>query len=188
MSAAKERWMMIGTFTLAIIVVFCFAWPNYRTARTNVEEAGRLEDRISRLERRQVEVGQMRSTYKALEQRVQDRYKHVPTSPNTAQIVQVLSLDVDGIHVLDQSFVAGSTSKRTTYSGEDMFSVQPLAITIEADFNSIFSVIRKAESMDRLIRVSSIRISSQPSENLGVATTLEAAVGLHAPFDPREDH
>lgn len=188
MSAVKERWMMIGTFTLAVIVVFCFALPNYRTARTNVNEAGRLEDRISKLERRQVEVDQMRTAYEALEQQVQDRYKQVPRSPDIAQIVQALSMEVDGVHVMDQSFVAGSSSNRTTYSGTDSFSVQPLAITIEADFNSIFSVIRKAESMDRLIRVGSIRMSRQVNEALGMATTLEAAVGLHAPFDPKEDH
>ena len=163
MTAVKERWMLIGTFTLAVLVLFCFAMPNYKTATFNAEEANRLEDRINKLERRQVEV------------------------PNTAQIVQALSLEVDGVHVVDQSFVAGSNTSKASKI-EDSFFVQPLAITMESNFNSIFSVIQQAESMNRLIRISSIRIS-RPERDADHATVmLKATVGLHAPFDPLEAH
>ena len=68
------------------------------------------------------------------------------------------------------------------------FFVQPLAITMESNFDSIFSVIQQAESMNRLIRISSIRIS-RPERDADHATVmLKAAVGLHAPFDPLEAH
>ena len=67
MTARKERWMLIGTFVLAVLVTFCFAVPNYKTATTNVEEARRLEDRINKLERRQVEVQNLREEYDALD-------------------------------------------------------------------------------------------------------------------------
>ncbi|HJN71259.1 MAG TPA: type 4a pilus biogenesis protein PilO [Phycisphaerales bacterium] len=183
MTARKERWMLIGTFVLAVLVTFCFAVPNYKTATTNVEEARRLEDRINKLERRQVEVQNLREEYDALVLQVENEYKKVPASPDTAQIVQALSLEVDGMHVLDQSFVAGSTNNQTK-SGA--FSVQPLAITMEADFESIFSVIRQAESMGRLVRVSSVRITRPDRDADSSSAILEAAVGLHAPFNPME--
>ena len=187
MTAVRERWMLIGTFTLAVLVLFCFAMPNYKTATFNAEEANRLEDRINKLERRQVEVQQMREAYETLVSQVQAEYKHVPVLPNTAQIVQALSLEVDGVHVVDQSFVAGSTTIKASKI-EDSFFVQPLAITIESNFDSIFSVIQQAESMNRLIRISSIRIS-RPERDADHATVmLKAAVGLHAPFDPLEAH
>ncbi len=186
MTATKERWMLIGTFVLAVLVMFCFAVPNYKTATTNVQEAKRLEDRINTLERRQVEVQNLRDEYESLVSQVETDYKKVPAAPDNAQIVQALSLDVDGVHVLDQSFVAGSTTNQKTT--EDSFSVQPLAITMEADFESIFAVIRQAESMGRLVRVSSVRIA-QPGRNTDSdPTILEAAVGLHAPFNPMEGH
>ena len=129
----------------------------------------------------------MREAYESLVSQVQAEYKHVPVLPNTAQIVQALSLEVDGVHVVDQSFVAGSNTSKASKI-EDSFFVQPLAITMESNFNSIFSVIQQAESMNRLIRISSIRIS-RPERDADHATVmLEAAVGLHAPFDPLEAH
>ena len=137
MSAAKERWMLVGTFALAVIVIFCFAWPNYRNATINEDEAKRLEDRINRLERRQVEVQQMRVAYESLAEQVREKYKRVPQSPETATIVQTLSLDVEGVRVLDQSFVAGSISSNNTATSEGSFLVQPFAITMKADFDSI---------------------------------------------------
>jgi hypothetical protein len=59
---------------------------------------------------------------------------------------------------------------------------------MEADFDSIFSVIQQAESMGRLVRVSSVRISRSERKADSASATLEAAVGLHAPFDPMEGH
>lgn len=182
MTAMKERWMLIGTFTLAVLVMFCFAMPNYKTATFNTGEANRLEDRINKLEKRQVEVQQMRESYETLASQVQAECKRVPKTPNTAQIVQTLSLDVDGLHVVDQSFVAGANSVKSNET-EDSFFLQPLAITMEADFDSIFSVIQQAESMNRLIRISSIRISRPEREANRSTVMLEAAVGLHAPFN-----
>jgi Tfp pilus assembly protein PilO len=186
MTATKERWMLLGTLVLAVLVTFCFAMPNYKTATTNVEESKRLEDRINKLERRQIEVQNLRDEYESLASQVENVYKKVPASPDTAQIVQALSLEVDGVHVLDQSFVAGSTSNQPAL--EDSYSVQPLAITMEADFDSIFSVIKQAESMDRLIRVSSVRIKRAFRKPDFSSEILEAAVGLHAPFNPMEEH
>ena len=187
MSAIKERWMLICTFALLVLVLFCFAIPNYKIANNNVQEAKRLEDRINKLERRQVEVSQLREECERLANEVRSTYKNVPLSPDTAQIVQALSLDVDGMHVLDQSFVAGALTKKTAIQ-EDVFSVQPLAITMEADFNSIFRVIRLAETMGRLIRVSSVRITRPEREADSGSVTLEAAIGLHASFNPMESH
>jgi len=185
MSAAKERWMLLGTFVLVVLVLFCFAMPNYKTATFNAGEASRLEDRINKLERRQVEVQQMREEYETLVSQVHGEYKNVPGSPGTAQIVQALSLEVDGVHVVDQSFVAGSKSNKIN-KNEDAFFVQPLAITMEADFNSIFSVIEQAETLNRLIRVSSIRISRSERDADTTSVMLEAAVGLHVPYDSVE--
>ena len=69
---------------------------------------------------------------------------------------------------------------------EDGFSIQPLAVTLHADFNSIFSVIQNVESMNRLVRVSSIRMTRKESESEESAPALQAAIGLHAMYDTVE--
>ena len=181
MTANRERWMLFGSFVLMTLFVCFFIVPNYRSASQASLNASGLELRIEQLERRQVEVEKMHQDFTAMEAKVQSECKHVPSSPDTAQIVKALSLEVDGQYVLDQSFTAGATSSQQ--SQKEGFSIQPLAVTLHADFESIFSVIQNVESMNRLIRISSLRISSKEVENGSEGPVLEAAIGLHAMYD-----
>jgi|TARA_B100000959_G_scaffold262505_1_gene301006 Tfp pilus assembly protein PilO len=181
MTASRERWMLFGAFVLTVLFVCFFIVPNYQNVQSASSSALELENRIKQLERRQVEVEKMSQDFLALEKQAQSECKWVPTSPDTAQIVKALSLEVDGQYVHDQSFTAGASSPKLEQ--EDGFSIQPLAVTLHADFNSIFSVIQNVESMNRLIRVSSLRITSKDIEKDGDLPVLEAAIGLHAMYD-----
>ena len=183
MSATRERWMLFGTFVLTILFVSLFIWPNYKNAKHASNESTNLESRIQQIELRQAEVEKMRFDYESLKSQVNAECKLVPRTPDMSQIVQALSLDVDGQKVLDQSFTAGTASKQSHNEG---FAVQPLAVTLNADFDSIFSVIQNVESMNRLVRVSSIRLIRKESESDQTAPALEAAIGLHAMFDDVE--
>ena len=183
MTATRELWMLFGTFVLSVLFICFFIVPNYQSAEHASKESSNLETRIQKLELRQVEVEQMRIDYRDLKQQVQGECKLVPTSPDMSKIVQALSLEVDGQNVLDQSFTAGNTSMQTPTDG---FSVQPLAVTLHADFESIFSVIQNVESMNRLVRVSSIRMTRKESESDVSEPALEAAIGLHAMYDTLE--
>jgi len=183
MSATRELWMLVGTFVLSVLFVCFFIVPNYQSAEQAMFESTNLETRIQQLELRQVEVEQMRSDYNDLKRQVTAECKLVPLTPDMSQIVQALSLEVDGQKVLDQSFTAGMTSLKPKRDG---FSVQPLAITLHADFDSIFSVIQNVESMNRLVRVSSIRLTRKESEADISTPALEAAIGLHAMYNNEE--
>ena len=119
--------------------------PNYKSADYASIEASNLEARIQKLELRQAEVEKMRIGYQDIRRHVNGECKLVPSTPDMSKIVQALSLKVDGQRVLDQSFTAGSTSMKPPTEG---FSVQPLAVTLHADFESIFSVIKNVESMN----------------------------------------
>ena len=121
--------------------------------------------------------------YQDIKRQVNGECKLVPSTPDMSKIVQALSLEVDGQRVLDQSFTAGNTSMKPTNEG---FSVQPLAVTLHADFDSIFSIIKNVESMNRLVRVASIRMTRKESEADASAPALEAAIGLHAMYDTVE--
>ena len=181
MTASNERWMLFGTFILTVLFACFFVLPNYKNAEQATNNAVELEVRIQQLERRQVEVEQMRQDFSSMEAKVQVDCKLVPDSPNTSEIVKALSLEVDGYQVLDQSFTAGSTASKLQQKGG--FAIQPLAVTLHADFESIFSVIEKVESMNRLVRISSLRITTKDLGSFGEAPVLEAAIGLHAMYD-----
>ncbi len=180
MTATRERWMLFGTFVLSVLFVCFFIVPNYQNADRATEETSNLEARIQQLELRQAEVEKMRTEYQALRQQVNSDCKRVPSTPDMSQIVQALSLEVDGQKVLDQSFTSGNSTLKTA---KDEFSVQPLAVTLNADFESIFSVIQDVESMNRLVRVSSVRVTRREAEADQSLPALEAALGLHAMYD-----
>jgi|TARA_B100000959_G_scaffold286307_1_gene364400 Tfp pilus assembly protein PilO len=180
MTATLERWMLLGTFILSVLFISFFILPNYKSAKLSYKESKSLEERIQQLELRQTEVELMRSEYQDLKKQVDSECKRVPSTPDMSQIVQALSLNVDGHKVLDQSFTSGTTSVE---SSERKFSAQPLAVTLCADFESIFSVIQNVESMDRLVRISSVRVTRKESESDVLAPALEAAIGLHAMYD-----
>ena len=183
MTATRERWMLFGTFVLTVLFVSLFIWPNYKNAKFASKETENLESRIQQIELRQAEVEKMRIDYENLKLQVSEDCKHVPSDPDMSQIVQTLSLEVDGQKVLDQTFTAGATSTESSNNG---FAIQPLAITLNADFESIFSVIQNVESMNRLVRVSSVRFLRKESDSDKLAPALEAAIGLHAMYDTLE--
>ncbi len=183
MTAARERWMLFGAFVLTVLFVCFFIMPNYQSAELASKNAKELEGRIAQLELRQIEVEQMHSELAKMELQVQSSCKRVPDSPDTAEIVRALSLEVDGMRVLDQGFTAGATSKTQVNGG---FAIQPLAVSLHADFESIFSVIENVESMDRLVRVSSLRITTKDGEENEDSPVLEGSIGLHAMYDNGE--
>ena len=185
MTATREKWMLLGTLVLTTLFVCFFIVPNYNIASQASSESDVLEARIEQLHRRKAEVEQMYLDFKAMEEQVQRECKHVPSAPDMAQIVKALSLEVDGRHVLDQGFTTGSIS--TLSQQEDTFEVQPLAVTLHADFESIFSILQNAESMNRLVQVSSVRMSRREADADETAPVLEAAIGLHALYDTEEE-
>ena len=183
MTATRELWMLFGTFVLSVLFICFFIVPNYKSTDQASMESSNLEVRIQKLELRQAEVEKMRVDYQDIKRQVNCECKLVPSTPDMSKIVQALSLEVDGQRVLDQSFTAGNTSMKPTNEG---FSVQPLAVTLHADFDSIFSIIKNVESMNRLVRVASIRMTRKESEADASAPALEAAIGLHAMYDTVE--
>jgi Tfp pilus assembly protein PilO len=185
MTAARERWMLAGTLLLTILFVCFFIVPNYNIATHASTEADLLEERIEQLQLRQIEVEQMHHDFKLMQAKVQDECKQVPSTPDMSQIVKTLSLEVDGRHVLDQSFTAGSITAHPKL--ENVFEVQPLAVTLHADFESIFTVIQNVESMNRLVQISSVRVSRKEADADKTAPVLEAAIGLHAMYDMEEE-
>tara|TARA_B100000959_G_C14876427_1_gene580631 strand:- start:470 stop:1033 length:564 start_codon:yes stop_codon:yes gene_type:complete len=185
MSATRERCMLAGTLLLTILFVCFFIVPNYNIAGHASTESDVLEDRIEQLQLRRVEVEQMHRDFNSMQSQVQDDCKQVPSMADMSQIVKALSLEVDGRHVLDQSFTAGSISQHPKL--ENVFEVQPLAVTLHADFGSIFTVIQNVESMDRLVQISSVRVSRKEADADKTAPVLEAAIGLHAMYDMEEE-
>ena len=185
MTATRERWMLICTFLLTALFVFSFIAPNYNVASHASSESNILDGRIEQLQLRKVEVEKMRLDLKSMKSKIEEKCKLVPSTSDMSQIVKALSLEVDGHHVLDQSFTAGLITGHPKMN--NVFEAQPLAVTLNADFESIFTVIQNVESMNRLVQISSIRISRDESAVDETTPLLEASMGLNAMYDMEEE-
>ena len=183
MTASKEKWMLFSMFVLAVLFVTFFIFPNYQEAGNANAEANGLEESIEQLERRQAEVEELRNELIELEAYARDECKYVPDSPDMSSIIKTLSLDIDGYKVVDQSFTAGVAPKQ---QNQDHFMMQPLAVTMQSDFDSIYNIIQNVETMNRFVKISSLRITRSEKEASIEAPTLDAAIGIHAMYDTME--
>ena len=65
--------------------------------------------------------------------------------------------------------------------------MQPLAVTMQSDFISIYNIIHNVETMNRFVKISSLRITRSEKEASIEAPTLDAAIGIHAMYDAMEE-
>jgi Tfp pilus assembly protein PilO len=154
-------------------------WPQYR-------EAGRTSDQIAAL-RARIEDGEseakrleIASTQLAgLERRRERELKNVPPIPDMASLILALTRPDDSASVLDQTFTTGRAGPATSDPDNTMMGL-PLTVDLRAKFDEVFAQVEAAESMDRLVRVTSLR-ASRDLEN---DELVEATLGLEAIFDP----
>lgn len=185
MNVSKEKWVLIFLFALATSFIVLFIVPNYKKAGVASKEASELKLRIAQLERRQVEVNNLRAELEALRLYVDSTCKEVPKVPGMSRIVQELSLDIDGKEVADQSFTSGAIQSQKLGQA---FQMQPLAISMKANFDSIYSIIKKVEYMNQFVQIGSLQITRSEGDVNLEAPFLHAAIGLRALYDSKEMH
>lgn len=181
--SSRRHLVMAILSLLAVVGVggVLLVWPAYR-------EASRHDNRTSLLhhkgENYDIQARRIATLTKQVEQmtrRVETELRTIPETPDIADLMRRLSMPVDGIHVYDQTFTAGDP--RAAVPGGDLpVLVQPLTVEMVARFDAIFTLTRQAESMDRLLRVSSISIAVDRTK--APDTIASATIVLESVFDP----
>jgi hypothetical protein len=100
-----------------------------------------------------------------------------------ASVIRKLSLPVDKVTVHDQTFTAGTATSAIPGHSEVTTMAMPLTVEMQATFDSVFAMVRAAESMSRLVRVSSVRVLCKREKD-EEPPVLTASVGLEAIFEP----
>ncbi len=173
----------IGSLVVLILGIALLAWPNHRQMRTVLDEVAVLEKKVSSLGAQTVEVERLACEYSDVKRRVEAQFKEIPETPDISGLIRKLSLPVDGTTILDQTFTAGSAN--SAVAGQDAAElVMPLNIDMVANFDSVFALICAAESMERLVRVSSMHLVAERGETEGESPMVMATVGLEAVFEP----
>jgi Tfp pilus assembly protein PilO len=182
---SSSRHFVMAILALAVVVGLgglLLAWPAYRQAAALNRQTGELRAKGERYDLQAAEIAQLSADLDEAKQRVDTRLKLIPDTPDIAGLMRVLSLAVDGSNVRDQMFDAGDP-KDAAPGSDHSAQVTPLTIDLEARFDAVFALLRAAESMDRLLRVSSLRVvCNRPNDGDDAFT--KTTVVLEAVYAP----
>ncbi len=174
--------------TIALIVVLAivlgitcfFTWPNYAEAADLDATSTTLEQKISHLEDVEADLERRSKSLAALHREQERACRQVPDRPDVANLMQHLSMGVDGQTVLDQTFTVRGRSGGLE---DARFEILPLVVELETTFDNIFDVIHRVEQLKRLVRVTSIAMTCRDVEFEQTQPTLRASIGMDVVYE-----
>ncbi len=181
---SSRRHLAFAILSLLAVVTLggvLLVWPSYREAARHDRRTVLLHQKGENYDAQARRIATLTEQVEQMTRRVETELKAIPQTPGIADLMRRLSMPVDGVHVYDQTFTAGDP-REAVPGGDLSILVQPLKVEMEARFDSIFALIRVAESMDRLLRVSSINIAVDRTNTEG--TIAIASIVLESVFDP----
>jgi Tfp pilus assembly protein PilO len=212
----SDRNLLIAGAGLTVAVgltAALFMWPNYKAAAAAHHEASELRSKMALLEGQAHALKQLNADVARSQDYIDTQLKTIPEAPDVASVIRKLSQEVDRVTVIDQTFTAGTpcdaiagqspasdapgakaantaaAKSGGTPKDESSMQAMPLNVDMEASFDSLFALIRSAESLNRLVRIISVRaaLSTTKQEAVpGAPPLLKAAVGLEAIYHPNQ--
>jgi len=172
---------ILSLLTVVILGGVLLVWPAYREAARHNRRTLLLHHKGENYDAQARRIATLTKQVELMTHRMETELKAIPETPDIADLMRRLSMPVDGVHVYDQTFTAGDP--REAVPGGDLpIRVQPLTVEMDARFDSIFALMRLAESMDHLLRISSISIAIDRTDKENTIAT--ASIVLESVFDP----
>ncbi|MEE2719456.1 MAG: type 4a pilus biogenesis protein PilO [Planctomycetota bacterium] len=178
-----ETVMLTSVIAVVLTVTAFFTWPNYAEAFELSNESRLLEQKIGHLEDVEADLERRSEELVRLHERQAHACRLVPDRPDVADLMQHLSIGVDGETVLDQTFTVRGRGDR---AGDARFEILPLVVELETTFDNIFDVIRRVERLERLVRVTSISMNCRDVDFKNKRPTVRAAIGMDVVYEDGE--
>lgn len=185
---SSSRHLGIAILMLVLIVGvggLLLVWPVYRESAGIDLQVQVLNKKAEQDDVQAEEIAKLTTSIETLNHQIDTGLKIIPESSDIAGLMRALSLPVDDVHVRDQTFTAGPA--REAVVGTNLTTrVQPLTVELESRFDAVFALMRAAESMDRLLRISSVKIACDRrlDEDQPFA---RASIVLEVVFNPSEE-
>ena len=178
----NDRKYLIAAIVVAVIgfsaVRFMVSPLHARADRINAAHASLLE-RISGWPGEEALLAPLRNEIQNRRSLIAREQRPVPGQPDLAGLIRRLSLEIDGKHVIDQTFVAGRRGPAATGAPEHWRSV-PLTVELVSDFPTLFALVQKIEETSEPVRVTKITIERLKGEEFGsMARTVLVLDAIH---------
>ncbi len=181
--ARNERLAITATLAGALVLTWFSTWPDWSQAQENLAVAAELEKKVGDLNLAESELAKETKRLAASRDKQEAQCLSVPTTADVADLMQRLSLEVDGHMVRDQTFTVMDRPEAEA----NRFQVLPLQIEMEADFAHIWQVLERSERLPRLLRIAGLEVSLLDSKGEEAATEprmLRAALALDVVYAP----
>ena len=152
-----EHSYLVLVCVIVIVAIAGFIWPNYSRSTQITSQIEALESKIGRLEDARTMLDEQTRAIRELDTIRVARCREVPQNAQVAELVRALSLEVDGVHVTDQTFTV--SGRRENVDGEGRFEGLSMVVDLEADFEHICSVIDRCATYADLVRVTGLDIA-----------------------------
>lgn len=175
-----EQGVLGGVVLIVLCITAFFTWPNYARAGQLSDQAAELDRKIGHLHDVEEDLQRGETMLAELQSVQASACRHIPDRPEVASLMNRLSMGVDGQTVLDQTFTVRG---RGTLTEGARFEVLPLVVELETTFENVYDIVHRVEGLDRLVRVTSIRMSSRDAQFEQMTPTLHAAIGLDVVYE-----
>jgi hypothetical protein len=175
----RQHLLLAGAAALGVLTLggALLVWPRYLAMSEIRTETAKLQGKIEDLSGLSSEVERLARELEDARRIVLTDLKSIPEAPDVARIMHRLSLPADGSTVLNQEFTAGSMVEISAGESGGARAI-PLTVDMRATFDAVYALIRSAEQLDDLVRVSSIRLAADRAGVEAESPMLLATVGL----------
>lgn len=157
-------------------------WPNYSRVARMAARIADLQYKAANSEVQTTAVKRLTDEVETARAYVRKELKTLPDSPDVAELIGVLSVPVDGRTVKDRQFTKGKPVE-AVQGGPATTLAMPLTVEMKATFSSVFRLLQMVESMDRLVRVTSVRLTTEKTAEPQPTPFLTATIGLEAIYE-----
>lgn len=175
-----ETIMLTSVLAVVLAVTAFFTWPHYAQASDLSRASALLEEKIGHLEDVEADLERRSGELVSLHEQQAIACRTVPDHPDVANLMQHLSIGVDGETVLDQTFTVRGRADR---AGDARFEILPLVVELETTFDNIFDVVRRVERLERLVRITSLTMTCRDIDFKQARPTLRAAIGMDVVYE-----
>ncbi len=180
---------IVAPVAVYALIAWAFVWPAWQEGTRLFHETAALEQRAATFADESKLVAVLTQRVGESQKREAQQTKLIPHSADLADVMRALSTPIDGSSVIDQTITGGKSGPAVV--GETLpFEATPLTVDMTARFDSVFDVLRRAEQLDRLIRIASIRIERpEVDHNARIPTdplesdVVLASIGLEAIYE-----
>jgi Tfp pilus assembly protein PilO len=159
----RTHWVIGGTFVMLFAGLYLFGHrPAAARAAALASEVAQRQAELAAAETRARDLAVVETEVERLSARLERFDKRLPSQRNFVRELNAFTNDIT--QLAQQSAIKKINWVPGVIRRSELFSEQPIMLSFEGDFLSVFTFLQQVESMPRLARVRKLALTSKDSK------------------------